>query len=131
MLELFIGRCGDIMEESLFIKTIDASGIISGVKTVDSTNIVTGTITTPTKPINSVFISGKKYQIEDAVARLQIDEIIEKIEKMLKAPKMKSISCMHCGAPLEMKFDDHIVKCSYCHSAYAIDTDMIRDIRDE
>lgn len=108
--------------------TVDASTLLCGKTTISSSGIITSTTI---NPINTISISGKSYSLADTVARLQIDEIVERIEKMLKAPKMKSISCMHCGAPLEMKFDDHIVKCSYCHSAYAIDTDMIRDIRNE
>ena len=27
-----------------------------------------------------------------------------------------------------MKIDDHIVKCPYCHSVYAVDLDLIRDV---
>lgn len=116
-------------DNSLLVKTIDASGIISGITTLDKGHLINGTITT--KDINKITISGENYQIKDTVARTQIDEIVKKIEKMFKQPKMKSISCTHCGAPLEMRFDDHIVKCGYCHSIYVIDTDMIRDVRGE
>lgn len=118
---------GTISNIDVINDTIDSSKLLSGAMTISSSGLTIN----PTNPINTIKVSGKSYSITDTVARLQIDEIIKKIEKMLKAPKMKSISCMHCGAPLEMKFDDHIVKCSYCHSAYAIDTDMIRDIRNE
>lgn len=57
-----------------------------------------------------------------------IDEIMKRIKHI---PKMKSLSCLHCGATLEMAIDDHIVKCQYCGGVYAIDTEMIRDVREE
>ena len=96
--------------------------------TIDASNIVSGTI--PITDVNTITISGKPYSIADKEVRKKVDTLVEQMEKMLKAPpKMKSISCLHCGAPLEMKVDDHIVNCAYCHSVYAIDMEMIRDLR--
>lgn len=65
----------------------------------------------------------------EPLVTFDFDEIVKRIEKKFSAPKMKSVSCLHCGAPLEMKVDDHIVNCAYCHSVYAIDMEMIRDLR--
>lgn len=98
-------------------------------------NVKNSSITTADlKKINTIKFYGNDYQITDTTARAEIGDIakiVKKLQSMLEQPKMKSISCVHCGAPLEMKFDDHIVKCDYCHSVYAIDTDMIRDVRGE
>lgn len=102
--------------------TIDSKG-----STIDASSITKGTI--PITDVNTITLSGKSYSIADQEARLKIDALVEQMEKMFKAPKMKSISCLHCGAPLEMKVDDHIVNCAYCHSVYAIDMEMIRDLR--
>lgn len=103
---------------------IDSKGL-----TVDASSIVHGTA--PINDVNTITVSGKTYSIADKEVRLKVDALVEQMEKMFKAPKMKSISCLHCGAPLEMKVDDHIVNCAYCHSVYAIDMEMIRDIRNE
>ena len=92
------------------------------------------TVSSPGDLVDTVITAGtvsgvKNTSYLDTLLSIDINEIIKQIEKEFKAPKMKSISCLHCGAPLEMKVDDHIVNCTYCHSVYAIDMEMIRDLR--
>lgn len=35
--------------------------------------------------------------------------------------------CHNCGATLELQENDHIFKCHYCGTAYAVGTSMIND----
>lgn len=71
--------------------------------------------------------NGNTYKIK---AESFTDEALDEVIRRLKASNIeyKSISCLHCGAPITMRIGDHIAKCQYCHSVYAIDVELIRDI---
>ena len=56
---------------------------------------------------------------EDAVRRL-IEEFLQEHE-----PTVYKMTCQGCGAPIDQRIDDHILKCPYCKSVYAIGTKMI------
>lgn len=92
------------------------------------------TITTPlttSSYINRISDStGKTYNIQaTSLTDAVFDEIVDRLKS--RDIKYKSISCIHCGAPITMQMGDHIAKCQYCHSVYAIDMELIRDIGDE
>lgn len=48
------------------------------------------------------------------------------MEKLAAVPTFEH-KCNNCGGTLEMKTTEHIFKCPYCGSVYAIGTAMIHD----
>ena len=50
----------------------------------------------------------------------------ELLEKLSVHPTFEH-KCHNCGGTLELKANEHIFKCPYCWSVYAIGTKMIND----
>ena len=101
-----------------------SSNVIAGRSayiSTSNTSELSGTVISPT-PINRVEISGKTYGIsmdEDAFAEA-MKKYMEKHE-----PKFYKLTCQGCGASINQKMNDHILKCPYCKSVYAVGTKMI------
>ena len=56
------------------------------------------------------------------------DSLEEKIAEMLKRlapPEYTELRCRECGGEIDQKWDDHIVKCPYCRTVYAIGRKLI------
>ena len=51
-----------------------------------------------------------------------VDELEERLKKLERTHKFDytMLQCRNCGASLEQKIDDHIVKCPYCSTAYIV-----------
>ena len=48
------------------------------------------------------------------------------LEKLSRCPTFEH-KCHNCGGALEMKVTEHIFRCPYCGSAYAIGTAQVND----
>ena len=95
---------------------VDGNYITTTTATVSSTNVI------PSDSISRISVYGKDYDIslnEDAFAEA-MKKYMDKFE-----PKFFKIECQSCGASINQKLNDHIMKCPYCHSVYAIGTKMI------
>ena len=59
-------------------------------------------------------------------------EAIEKLQREIENLKGKSLafvelSCKNCGAKIQQKYEDQIIKCPYCKSVYVIGTWRVND----
>ena len=79
------------------------------------------TIPVSATAINNVITS--LYPDTKSTVAPDFEEMIEKILSR-KKPTFYKLTCQSCGAPVDQKIDDHIMKCPYCHSVYAIGTRM-------
>ena len=43
------------------------------------------------------------------------------------APKFIELKCKNCGGSIEQKYEDNIIKCPYCKSAYLIGISKVND----
>lgn len=89
---------------------------------VDSKSLSGNVSFIPTSTINHINVFGQDYSIsidEDAFAKA-----MEKYMSLNK-PVYYKMECQSCGAPIEQKINDHILKCPYCHSVYAVGTKMV------
>ena len=76
----------------------------------------------PTSTVNRLDICGTNYRIgmdEEAFAEA-MQKYMDKHE-----PKFYKLTCQGCGASINQKMNDHILKCPYCKSVYAIGTKMV------
>lgn len=109
---------------------VDASNVIYGKKCyTNDTNKLTGvsgivSVLPPdeVQPINRITISGQSYDIgmnEDAFA--------DAMRKYMKKhePIFYKLTCQGCGATVSQRINDHILKCPYCKSVYAVGTKMV------
>lgn len=80
---------------------------------IDTTSIFDNTVHSVTSDI--------QYQIEDS--------LLEQIARQLSTKMMPTFEhkCNNCGGTLEMRADEHIFKCPYCGSCYAVGTMQIND----
>lgn len=62
-----------------------------------------------------------------ASAKVDMDEIMEEIQKRMNMVPSMEHKCHNCGGVLEMRADQHIFVCPYCGTAYAIGTVQIND----
>ena len=61
----------------------------------------------------SVSLSGSTYNMyENILRRLTMLES--------STPEYTELKCRECGATIEQKYENHIVKCPYCKTVYAI-----------
>lgn len=58
---------------------------------------------------------------------VDMDEIMEEIQKRMNMVPTMEHKCRNCGGALEMRADQHIFICPYCGSAYAVGTAQIND----
>lgn len=61
----------------------------------------------------------------DFMNNLVTTEEIEEYIKQLSAHPTFQHKCNNCGGTIEMDIDNHIFRCPYCGSAYAIGTNQI------
>lgn len=65
--------------------------------------------------------------IEGKLSNNTMEDIYKMIlEKFSKKPILE-YKCNNCGGQVELEIDNHIFKCPYCGSVYAIGTNMIYD----
>lgn len=80
---------------------------------------------------NLSLISTSTYHAPATVAinNYSFDDILSRLNKLEKNRKIDytMLSCRNCGASLEQKINDYIVKCPYCNTAYLIGTYQIND----
>lgn len=64
-----------------------------------------------------------------AINNYSFDDILSRLNKLENNRKIDytMLSCRNCGASLEQKINDYIVKCPYCNTAYLIGTYQIND----
>lgn len=54
---------------------------------------------------------------------LTVDEILREINNLkMRTPAFVELSCKNCGAKIQQKYEDQIIKCPYCKSVYVIGT---------
>lgn len=52
-----------------------------------------------------------------------IDELWREINNLKRrTPAFVELSCKNCGAKIQQKYEDQIIKCPYCKTAYIIGT---------
>ena len=82
---------------------------------------------------NLSLISTSTYNVPATSAitvdNYSFDDILSRLNKLEKNRKIDytMLSCRNCGASLEQKINDYIVKCPYCNTAYLIGTYQIND----
>lgn len=78
--------------------------------------------------IQTINIGGKTYSIGANIAEL---EKLEKRISELEGRKLKfvDLSCKNCGAKIQQKYSDSIVKCPYCKTAYIIGTKQVNSVQ--
>lgn len=73
-----------------------------------------------------------EYTISDAIDsienRIDYDQIFNEIAKRFNQTPIIEHKCHNCGGVLEIKANDGIFKCPYCHSCYAIGTTRINEV---
>ena len=90
--------------------TYDSSSAI--IKPYATTSITTGTIT---------------FNDSIVAQSATIEERLRKLEESRAKIWYTELQCKNCGAPLQQRIDDHIVKCKYCKTAYVIGQYLIND----
>ena len=79
------------------------------------------------KVINKLMAYGDSFEVDlgpTAKAKL-IDEIISRFNFV---PTLE-YKCHNCGGVLEMKATEHIFRCPFCNSVYAVGTQLKNDGR--
>lgn len=57
-----------------------------------------------------------------------LDEIWDEVRKLKRStPAFVELSCKNCGAKIQQKYEDQIIKCPYCKSVYIIGTWRVND----
>lgn len=58
------------------------------------------------------------------------DWVLKQISDAKNESKIPTVmhKCHNCGAHLELDENDHIFKCHYCGTAYAVGTSMVNDV---
>ena len=85
----------------------------------DSDNL--SLISTSTYNVPATTVAIDNYSFNDILSRL------DELEKNRRKIDYTMLSCRNCGASLEQKINDYIVKCPYCNTAYLIGTYQIND----
>lgn len=90
--------------------------------TIPTTNTATTITSTDYPIINRISVTGTNYAIG-----MSEDIFAEAMEKYMqkREPVFYKLTCQGCGASLNQRINDYIVKCPYCRSAYAIGTKMV------
>lgn len=83
--------------------------------TTSTKDISNTCIPTNSKTINNVIIGGEKYKVS-----LDSEAFREAMKIYLNnnTPNLISLTCYNCGASINQKINDHILKCPYCKSVY-------------
>lgn len=63
----------------------------------------------------------------DAYVSISLEDQVKEILNRLTNPKLMRIKCHQCGASIDQRPDNHIVKCPYCRTTYFIGTRMVHD----
>ena len=88
--------------------------------------------TTTIENNNTRFQTAKYLDMEGAKYMLHRirEEMNSRIKDLEEAGRFDytEIACRNCGAKLEQGIDDHIVKCPYCVSVYAIGRYLINSV---
>ena len=63
-----------------------------------------------------------QYQIEDNL----LEQIVRKLSNRMH-PTFQ-YKCNSCGGTVELDIDNHIFRCPYCGTVYAIGTNQINDV---
>lgn len=59
------------------------------------------------------------------LTRDSIDDLFRDFISRINQIPMMAHNCNNCGGTLEMKADEHIFKCPYCGTVYAIGTEQV------
>lgn len=86
---------------------------------VDANRIIT-TKAAYTAGSGIVDISGKLHLADD-------DDLISRIMERLNFVPTIEHKCHNCGGVLEIRADEHLFRCPYCNSCYAIGINMKND----
>ena len=76
--------------------------------------------------IQKININGVDYDI----GSINIKELEKRISE-LEGRKLKfvDLSCKNCGAKIQQKYSDSIVKCPYCKTVYIIGTKQVNSVQ--
>lgn len=73
-------------------------------------------------------ISNGTCNIKTTKIDYDYDDIFKEIAKRFSQIPIVEHKCHNCGGVLEIKANDGIFKCPYCHSCYAIGTTRINEV---
>lgn len=78
--------------------------------------------------IQKININGVDYDIGSV--DINIKELEKRISE-LEGRKLKfvDLSCKNCGAKIQQKYSDSIVKCPYCKTVYIIGTKQVNSVQ--
>lgn len=80
----------------------------------------------PTSYINKIAIADTDYEINlsPSVEADLFQKFLNKMQEVSFTPTVEH-KCHNCGGTLEIKITEHIFKCPFCNSVYAIGTQLI------
>lgn len=67
------------------------------------------------------------YNLSESTSEIDYEKIFKEFEKRYNKKPTFEHRCNNCGAVLKMDLNNHIFKCPYCRSVYAIGTNRIED----
>ena len=71
--------------------------------------------------------SGSAVQLNGHLQLADDDDLIDRIMARLNFVPTMEHKCNSCGGVLEIRADEHIFRCPFCNSVYAIGTNMKND----
>ena len=82
----------------------------------------------PQSYINRIAIRDKDYEINlsPSVEETLFQKFLEKMNEVSFTPTIEH-KCHNCGGALEIKITEHIFRCPFCNSVYAIATQLKND----
>ena len=87
-----------------------------------------GLTITPQSYIDRIAIRDKNYEINlsPSVEESLFQKFLNKMQEVNFTPTVEH-KCHNCGGSLEIKATEHIFKCPFCNSVYAIGTELVND----
>lgn len=96
--------------------------------TEDSSSVIIGrNYYAPTATSQTVDASIGHRTLKGYLDLANEDSVIEEIMRRLTFVPTFEHKCNSCGGVLEIKADEHIFRCPYCNTCYAIGTNMKND----
>lgn len=65
------------------------------------------------------------YDGQISVPNFVTAEDVEEMLKRLAPPEYTELRCRECGGEIEQRWNNHIVKCPYCKTVYAVGRKML------
>jgi len=84
---------------------------------------------TKLETIKASTLNSDTYWANDITAVDPISRLWEEIRKLQRStPAFVELSCKNCGAKIQQKYEDQIIKCPYCKTVYAIGIKQVNSV---